>query len=385
MKPIHSPIGASSMHRWSKCPGSVKLSEGIPSSTSKYAEEGTLAHTVAAKALDENLWIDGIDEEMKSHVLVYTSCVWEDWKKAHRVPESLMFVEHGFDLSKLHPNLYGTADAIIYDAPLKTLRVYDLKYGKGITVEVTDNEQLMYYGLGALLAPELSGKEINEIELIIVQPRAPHDDGQIRRWKFSSIDLLDFTADLIEAAKRTLEENAAIVPGDHCRFCPAAAICPELNKKAQILAKQEFEVIVKNSLSVPKYDPIKLATTLEWLPSLKAFIESVNEFAYNEAVQGRCPPGYKLVEKRATRKWINDVETENFLLNIDSVQKDQIYEIKLKSPAQIEKMLPKEKQIKMDELTIKASSGVVLVHESDKRPQVKNDAKSEFALIDIFS
>ena len=47
----HSKIGASSMYRWSKCPGSVRLCEGIKSVSSVYADEGTRAHELAASLL----------------------------------------------------------------------------------------------------------------------------------------------------------------------------------------------------------------------------------------------------------------------------------------------------------------------------------------------
>ena len=40
------------MYRWATCPGSVRLSKGIPNRSSKYAQEGTDAHEWAAKILD---------------------------------------------------------------------------------------------------------------------------------------------------------------------------------------------------------------------------------------------------------------------------------------------------------------------------------------------
>ncbi|MCH8328897.1 MAG: DUF2800 domain-containing protein, partial [Nanoarchaeota archaeon] len=54
-RPIHSKIGASSMYRWSNCPGSVKLSEGMTSESSIYAIEGTAAHEVVGLALERAL------------------------------------------------------------------------------------------------------------------------------------------------------------------------------------------------------------------------------------------------------------------------------------------------------------------------------------------
>ena len=47
----HSRLSASKSHRWLKCPGSVKMSEGIEDKPSKYAEEGTQAHELAERCL----------------------------------------------------------------------------------------------------------------------------------------------------------------------------------------------------------------------------------------------------------------------------------------------------------------------------------------------
>ena len=51
----HSRIGASSMHRWSACPGSVVLSEGIESRSSDDAKLGTAAHALAEACLNQGL------------------------------------------------------------------------------------------------------------------------------------------------------------------------------------------------------------------------------------------------------------------------------------------------------------------------------------------
>lgn len=388
-KPQHSPIGASSYYRWQKnaCPGSVKLSKGLPNIQSKYAEEGTLAHKVASTFLDDGIWLPESDQEMRDYLSIYIDCVTEDWKKAHKVPAARLFVEQGFHLNTIHKDLYGTADAVIYDHLARTLRVYDLKYGQGLIVEVENNEQLMYYGLGALLEIQKSGLTVNEVELIIVQPRAPHDDGQVRRWKFSTIELIEFKADLLESALETEKENAALRSGGHCRFCPAAGICPELAKKAQAIARIEFPVIEPEI--VPIYDAEILAKTLEAIPLLKTYIESVHEFAYNEACAGRIPPRFKLVQKRPTRKWYNIEEVEKVLTQIESIDKAKLYDISLKSPAQIEKILPKNINLNIDELCLKESSGNTLVPIGDKREAIsvtpKLDAKRAFLIEDILS
>lgn len=43
----HALLSASSAHRWLNCPGSARLTENMPDTTSPYAEAGCLAHEIA--------------------------------------------------------------------------------------------------------------------------------------------------------------------------------------------------------------------------------------------------------------------------------------------------------------------------------------------------
>ncbi|UOF83058.1 hypothetical protein [Caudoviricetes sp.] len=362
----HSKIGASSMHRWSNCPGSVKLCQGIKSSSSSYAEEGTRAHEVAAAIL-ENIPFKNVDPEMLGNVDVYVNAVVADWNEA-TADGSEMLVEHKFDLSTLYPGLFGTADCVIYDAGKELLRVYDLKYGAGIAVEVFENEQLMYYALGALLTTNF---KVKDVELVIAQPRCPHPDGPIRRWCFNSLLLIDFSVDLVHAAEATANSNAPLVPGDWCRFCPAAGICPTLHDNALILAKEEFAPAYS-------YDPEKLSKTLVWLPILESWIKNVRNFAYQEAIHGRIPPDWKIVDTRASRRWKDKETALSNLVDVLGIDEEEIFNKTLKSPAQIEKLLPKEKQKLLNEFVIKESSGSTLVPAKDKR---NSTSFSEFSII----
>lgn len=380
----HSKIGASSMYRWSACPGSVREAEKAPPSvSSRYAEEGTDAHAFAAmcltlnhnpgKYINDDVAYDGrrmkVDREMAEAVQVYVDHIWLNRPKTQAVQ-----IEQKFDLSDVHPGLFGTADCVIWDEKAKLLEVVDFKYGAGIPVEVKDNSQLHYYALGALLA---SGHPARTVRMTIVQPRCDHADGPVRSFDIDAVDLLDFKVDLKAFAVATEDPKAPLKAGSHCRFCPASGICPELRKRAQHAAKEDFQPLApdadaRKAAGQPPYDPVKLKEWLDSRESVKAWLKALDEFAYAELEAGRTIPGYKLVEKRAHRKYRNGEGEVIEALQSDpmlDVEIDDCFEPRsLKSPAQLEKLVGKPWVARF---TVQESSGHALVPESDKRPAVK--------------
>ena len=371
IRPTHSPIGASSMYRWAECPGSVALSEGIVSESSAYAEEGTEAHELAATWLKGNgKTPECDDDDMLDNVRIYVDYVFGLLGSRCK-----LFVEHGFDLSDVYPGAYGTNDAAVYDGVNKILHVIDLKYGAGIYVSARNNPQLRYYALGALLELQKEGHEVETVVMTIVQPRCTTIEGAARSETIDAVDLMEFAADLVMYAKRTAEPNAPLKAGDHCRFCPAIIKCPEVQNVKQLVAKSEFAKTTPAEGSVP---PDALAKALKAIPILEALVKRIDAYAYQEARAGRPVPGYKLVEKRANRKWINETEVSLFLGGL-KVGDDDIFEPKkVRTPAQMEKKLPSHYSM-LEKFVTKESSGLVLVPIEDKRPAFKPDAKKEFA------
>ena len=376
----HAKLSPSAADRWMTCPGSVWLSEGMPSTTNAYAEEGTLAHALGARCLDEALDAHSfvgqvfeyedhgqnktavITEEMAGNVMVYVDHV-----------RSLGGLQHYEQVVAVDERVYGTADAGVWQENARALHIIDLKYGAGLRIEVVDNFQLKIYALATLLT---FGYRAETVTATIVQPRCQGGEGAVRSATYSVVELLDFHADLLDAIARV--EQAKTDPTQHlvpsekgCRWCLAAPTCPALKSKAQELAKQVF------APGAP-YDAAELAQTLDYLPLLEGWIKNVREFAYAEAERGREIPDWKLVDKRATRKW----RDENFAaaqLQGQGLAENQIYERKIITPAMAEKILPKDQRALLDELCAKESSGHALVHASDKRPAIKLDAKSAFS------
>lgn len=359
----HAKLSPSAAERWMTCPGSVVLSEGMPDKSSAFAEEGTCAHELAEKILMGSLTIG--DSEMMAHVSIYVDHVMNLGGKLH--------IEQRV---KVNDAVYGTADAVVWLDNEKHLHIVDLKYGAGVAVEVDGNTQLKIYALATLLT---FGYPAERVTATIVQPRCPHSDGPVRSVTYDVVDLLDFHADLEDAisvvrdaqqhAPEALLDAGFLTPSEKgCRWCKAAPKCPKLRAKAQEMAKQVF------APGLP-YDAKALADTLDFLPILEGWIKNTREFAYGEAEKGYALPGYKLVEKRATRKWRDESLARAYFGNAPEFYTEP----ELKTPAAIEKLLPKDERAKLDELCVKESSGHTLAHESDKRPAIQVDAKSAFA------
>ena len=365
----HSPIGASSMDRWSKCPGSVRLSKGIESKSSVYAEEGTEAHRLAHCWLTQGTAPIFPDIETMNAVDTYVTYVGQQ----QFTKSATAFFEHQFDLSAIHPGCFGTADAVIWDEKNRHLEVIDYKHGAGVFVSAVNNPQLRYYGLGALMDLKLPAKTLT---LTIVQPRYESPEGPIRSETLDTMELLDFVADLQMYAKATEDPKAPLNPGDWCRWCPAgqAQMCPELTARTRAIAKQEFT-------QGQVYDAATLKSALDSREFVKAWLKTLDEFAYGVLEAGGEIPGYKLVAKRPIRKWKDESQAEIALHNYAG--KIDLFEPKsLKSPAQMEKLI-KDKEV-LTPLIESISSGHTVVEESDKRPAVKVGAKSEFTAIPSF-
>ena len=377
MPEFHAKLSPSAAERWMNCPGSVVLCADFPEKTSEYAAEGTLAHAVAeAILLDKPAPAHPL--EMNAFVKVYTDHIHE-----LAIEGCSTHIETEVSVTD---DVWGTADAIVWDPVTATLYVRDLKYGAGVPVGVTDNLQLKIYALAALLTMGYKAKIVN---VGIVQPRINHEDGCIRSKDYDVVDLLDFHADLMGAVENVRFASIAMASGrtptwcdtylnlteKGCRWCLAAPVCPKMKNKANELAKKAFT-------PDRPYDPDELASTLDFLDILEAWIKNTREFAYGEAEKGFPIPHYKLVEKRATQKWKADV-LDDLASLLGRKPAELLGPAPMLSVTDIRKMCPgkndKERSAFLEPFTTKESSGHALVHESDKREAVRIDAKAAFA------
>jgi hypothetical protein len=72
----HAKLSASGSHRWISCPGSIKAEENFPDIKNKYAEEGIIAHEIAAALLTkQDISNYDIALNMLEHIQLYVEYV----------------------------------------------------------------------------------------------------------------------------------------------------------------------------------------------------------------------------------------------------------------------------------------------------------------------
>jgi hypothetical protein len=352
--------------------------------SSKYAAEGTAAHALAAYCLEERIsprsclgqtaLVEGhvipLDEELVAAVEEYLHYVYDTTQ-----PEDESAAEQSFTpaMKKLHPKFGGSTDYVRWRAATRLLEIMDYKHGAGVPVDVDDNKQLKYYALGALLSnPQWNAETVR---ITIVQPRCDHEQGRIRSYEFPAIDLVDYAGELIDAAKRTEEFGADLVPSKKaCKWCPANAAnkCPALEKETNALVAASFDM-----LEPERYSLAQIAEFLAKAPLVEARISALREFAYQRACAGETIPGFKLVDKRATRKWKDEEAARK---QFDKVP-GALTEPELRSPAQLEKLLGKKRFGHYADLVDKQSSGHTLVPDTDNRPSVATAQLTDFEVV----
>ena len=393
-QPAHSPIGASSCERWWNCPGSVKLMEGLPSQPGTiYSATGTIAHGLGERVLlnkfdpSDEIGIsyveDGFEvevtEEMVEAVQVYIDTI-TDYVDAYGLDWATdVKVEVKFGLTHIDPQAFGTCDASISILG-KRLIVVDYKHGRGYAVEVENNYQLQYYALGAYYAlPEEQRRGISIIEMVIVQPRASHIDGPVRRHVYSVDDLLRFERDLKLAVARIRRNDSELQSGSWCKFCGAKAVCPSIRKNLEETTGVPGFVDADVSpvlLPAPgTLDPQRIARLIANAEILQSWIKSVFALGTAVADNGTTLPGYKLVTKYGRRRWKSEQDVEDaFALDFG----EKIYNKKVKSPAQMEKLLGTKRKDELESYYEIPVTGKTLVHEGDAREGISTGAGSVF-------
>lgn len=372
----HALLSASGASRWLACTPSAKLEEEYGErKSSLYAAEGTLAHEMAElylrkdvlrnisdadfeAKLEEIMSNEFFSEEMLDMVSIYTKYCEEQYLSAKT--ENLFAeieIEQRLDLTEYIPESFGTGDALVISEPI--LEVIDLKYGKGVPVYAEWNKQLMLYGLGALRKYDTM-YNIEQVKLTVVQPRINNISSflisvdELRKWA---------EKELKPRAEMAFRGEGELVAGDHCKFCAVKNKCRKLYEQQLEIAKYEFK---EPSLLTDE----EIADILMRAPQFTEWANSIVEYAQEKAItENKVWPGYKLVEGRSIRKWVDeDSAMQAIFARCPELSEDEVLETKLKTITNIEKLIGKKRFADiLNDVVIKPQGKPTLVPESDKR------------------
>lgn len=383
----HAILSASSAARWLACPPSARLEQEFENTTSTYAEEGRFAHHLAELYLRHYLGVitkeqlnarieelkknEFYSQEMEDHVQTYVDIAAEKINAARaKSKDAIVFLEQRLDFSYWVPEGFGTGDLTLITNDL--VEVVDFKYGKGVPVSAERNAQMRLYGLGAYQLFNML-YDIRTVRMTIVQPRL---DNISTEW-LPIDELLTWGNEVVKPiAQLAYEGKGEFSAGDHCQFCQARYTCRARAEANLELAKYEFQ-------DPPLLEQEEIADVLGRATELRSWVADVLDYALVQARDhGVHWPGWKLVEGRSNRKYVDDDAVADVLKRAGYKHAD-IFEEVLKGVTKMEKLLGKKKftELLTDAgLVIKPPGKPTLVPESDKRPEIDPlaSAKKDF-------
>lgn len=239
----HAPLAPSAAPRWVVCALSPTLEAAYPEPEDSPASmEGTAAHWVV------QMLLQGTPVALGSQAPNGVTVTGEMLEGAELVQEDIaaslgrnwqdtLFVEKRIQIPRVHPTAnWGTPDYFAWsrEGP-DVLRIWDYKFGHGI-VEAFENWQMLDYAIGILgdaYAPDTM------LEFIIIQPRAHHRDGPVRRWRIKAGDIGPYFLRLQRAALDATSPNPRPSPDpEACKNCKGRHACEGLQRAAYVAADQ---------------------------------------------------------------------------------------------------------------------------------------------------
>lgn len=342
-EPEHALLSASGACRWLACTPSARLEETLPESTSEYAEEGRLAHEIAELKL-RKAFVEPIgprkfnnqlkkfkenplyQDEMLKHTDTYLDYVSGIVHGFTALP--YVAVEKRLDYSSYAPEGFGTGDTIIIGGNI--LHVIDFKYGKGVPVSAEMNPQMMLYALGAYTEYSFL-YPIETVKMVIIQPRL----DMVSEYELITENLLAWGESIKPIAQTAFAGEGEFVPGDHCRFCRAKALCR---------ARSEFNTELESyqQMKPPLISNEEVGQILQRARDLAKWVKDLEDYALAECLKGNEVPGWKAVEGRNVRQFTNQDDAFAVLTGA-GYDEAILYERKPITLTNVEKLLGKPK------------------------------------------
>jgi len=367
MANLHRLYGGSTCEIWRHCPGWAGLIQQVPRKpVGPAAHAGTAQHHVMERLLKDpdlvpekflgvKIPTEGGDIELHAGHIAAITVALEAWESLigeeedNTEGEVQTFAERFFDGGAEQG---GTVDGLIVHAPHATF--VDFKFGQ-YEVDAQGWQNYWYMICARRNMPSLF-RDVRLWSSVIIQPAyepaVDHSDP-------ITTDVLDrMEQEAMSAIEASKKPNPDFIEGDWCRWCNAKLVCPA---KTQRL----------DTLTAPNHvlDLHEVERQLMRLREWRKWEEEAEQRLLHELEHGWQGELFKLVGKRAIRKWSNEADVVALLRKKRIAQKDYMRPAELRSPASMEEegFLTKGE---VKELANPVSSGHTIAPMSDKRPAI---------------
>ena len=361
----HTVASPSALHRLMRCPGSAVLCKSVPEQSSKYAEEGTLFHSVMEYILKSKLGEQVTNKWVRMYIDTYSTIALEkeaidemvdcvqgatQWFNLNFVNATQIIAETRLPMYYSDRD-YGTADVIVlFD---DRLVIVDWKYGKGVDVSPNNNPQLISYAVSALKylsSQHIDIRNFKEIETIIYQPRI-YTGETVKSYKYAMQELVQQSKIIKEAVDKVYalyskSANSKIVKEnlsaseEACKFCPAKMICKAYAKQGTELLGDLISEKERLQKHPDEVNWVEIGKKFEEeLPKLQQFFNDVLEYFLILPAEER-PQGVYEARRSSRLSYINNQEKVIEVLRnneIDAID----HSIKLITLTELKKQLKK--------------------------------------------
>jgi hypothetical protein len=197
-------------------------------------------------------------------------------------------------------------------------------------VEIWENPQVVIYAGAILRHLSARGTLIKRVTLGIYQPRSAHSAGIHRTWSMWPEELMSQVQRIEAAALVALSDTALAVPGEHCRYCVAAAKCTAVAHEVYRCVSRMHHAQGRHMNASEMAEELTFLTVAEAM--MKARRDAVSAEAEARMDSGENIPGWHRESGYGQRRWNVPASMIKMLTGVDPLAG------KMVTPAELERL-----------------------------------------------
>lgn len=411
----HSRWSPSAASREVNCPASFLLNDNRPRRDTKFTTYGTAGHYIGEQCLrhghDPDVYLGMFAVVDRGEVYLYPAAATEDLELQdgqflHEVDREMVeavqqyidrcraedgdhYVEVRVEHTRWCPDVdenglpidpqYGTSDHICVNDAEKIIFVDDLKMGRGLKVDAQHNYQALSYALGTINDFDwLYGFDSDwTLVMRIHQPLIEH----FSEWRLPLSEALELGEWMKQRRTLGVLPDPPFGPDEKsCKFCEVKGSCKAYQGAYQQSPAFQYDDLLDEMPDVRLLDDAEITQAWNMVPLIKQAIQDLDAEMHRR-LNLRDMPEHKMVERKTHRRF-TDFKAVEVYCKQNGIKPSELYVIadpKPKSPAQVEKMLPRDKRKQLAEWTERPRGEPVIVSKDDPRP-----AYAGAATLDLF-